>query len=841
MDMICYGRVLEDGAYPNGSVNTGEPIIGFMGYQPNPGSAPDGNYVGFDKWRSNLTMNGNTPGPGTLNYSYWQNTDQGQFNNLPTGNKLFDISNFFLNTEGRASWYTIVTPQFIYSPGGFDTTTDDGVNQTAFNNDAVKAFHQPWYILNIIKEGAEVPDDNQQLYIPTGFNMAMRSCIGIFNTTGGLTQDFELLDDGEFYNSVGYLGTDYRYVYVQHPTIGEQAYLCVTNNTQIVLSTVLLDIANIGYWTAPDGTLVYGLYDAVQSNSINYLRFGVYATFPPLGSRIVVRYPEGTPIRVFGHDVTVAPNVHSVKDGFGNRTDVNAGTGNGLNINGLPLPHPGFGMNPRYFMPESAGQTEEQIWINYCKSIRQWCIMSDLETRLQPAMYVNLDSEQNSIQDQAQMFPFIHYVTRGYVFNNPPPSGAAFGFFPEYDSDYPSETVQWRYGGLRFRPTYNLDYARQPDPDFVGLPQTGYIDDTDRCTWLAASEKYDPALQDTPNIRAFLSQNMKPLSEENGEIKVIASATYPGNQGQNLYVWLEGAVSRVLMNKNILAGASGEQISTFVISNFWGDEMRLTRTIGSPGQFWRLWSKGYAPAGGGYADTFMWPDKRGWYMMRADNIDDISRNKYLKTLLPILSSLPNGYFPHVTSFYNTKYQEMWACIPAFRSGATDYPPRLVVYSPQTNEWLGEYSYQFDEFLNTRDGVLAMRNSETYSLDEGFVINGEIREAWVEVPVVGEVGKYKEMVRWRVVGDKPDEMTLKDQTTAVMSIQSEAIQEAFKAGTGFLWAKLYDSFEGWWWRTMTTYDPNRRLPQDVRFFVKVRYTTEGDKTIFALENQLKNIR
>jgi hypothetical protein len=85
------------------------------------------------------------------------------------------------------------------------------------------------------------------------------------------------------------------------------------------------------------------------------------------------------------------------------------------------------------------------------------------------------------------------------------------------------------------------------------------------------------------------------------------------------------------------------------------------------------------------------------------------------------------------------------------------------------------------------------------------------------------------------------MQLFDKDGVLMSDQSAAIQEAFAPGTGFLWAKLYDSYEGQWWRVMTSYDPARRRAQDVRFFVKVIYNTDGDKTLLALENQLKNIR
>ena len=821
MDIMCHTSFLHD----EGRVNVG--ITTTEGYQPIPGNAPPGSYPGFDKWRRSGPMDG-TFAPGSNTYSWWQ--QEAASNPLlfgQGGNALFDISNFVPKTTGRTTYYELSTNQAIYPPGSFTVGFESGVNDPQVRN-----FQGPWYVLNIVRVGATIPDANIEPYKNMGNHIALKQTIGLYQ--GGV-QDFRLIGEREYLDCTNYLPTDYRYAYVTDTTFGERRWLCVTGNTQINTATILIAILTFGSWTAPDGLPVYGLYDSVVNGTGRYIQFGNYPTVPTIGARISIKYDKTAPIRIFGHDVTVAPVTHAVRDSA--QVTLDSSNLNSVDIlGGLPFIHAGFGCNPRWFLPATDTATQPNIFLNFMGSIRQWCIMWSAESRVLPSMYVNSNSTFTAIADTQQYFPAIHYVGR------PMDGQDNSGFFNQYYSqDYPLESSIFYYGGLRYLPGVNLDYARQPDISFFGYPKVGITLPDDFCTVISASLPFDPQAVDAPGYRTFLWANSKVLSDEGGEIKVIATATNMGGAGQDQYVWFQNAVGRVLTNKNILTGASGEQVSTYVTSNYWGTELRISRNIGLPDQFWRLWAKGYATAGEGYMDTFFWPNRRGWYRMRGDQIEDISRNRQLKKLLPILQALPSGYTPQMSAFYNTKYQEMWASISPYTSDNVAKPPVLVVYSPQTNEWLGEYSYRFDGYLNTNTEVVGMRLSETWSLDQGFIISGNTRESYVTTPIVGDLGKFKEMVRWRVIGDKPDGMQLFDKDGVLMSDQSAAIQEAFAPGTGFLWAKLYDSYEGQWWRVMTSYDPARRRAQDVRFFVKVIYNTDGDKTILAIENQLKNIR
>ena len=85
------------------------------------------------------------------------------------------------------------------------------------------------------------------------------------------------------------------------------------------------------------------------------------------------------------------------------------------------------------------------------------------------------------------------------------------------------------------------------------------------------------------------------------------------------------------------------------------------------------------------------------------------------------------------------------------------------------------------------------------------------------------------------------MHLYDENGVLMSDQSEAIQEAFQAGTGFLWVRKLHGWEGPWWHVRTAYDPARPYAQGMSFFVRVGWNTPDPKEITALDLQFQNMR
>jgi hypothetical protein len=794
LDMLLYAGIQKD----DGQVNVGDD--GLQGVQPLAPGIPVSNYVGYGLWRYTSASN-----------NYWS---QGTNN----GNTLIPLapsSGVEFAGEGNSRFWKFRTDAFIYSPDG-----DSTLGSRDFQNTNVRRFHQPFYVVNVIDDAARVEDLNINQYIQAT-HVHVEKAIGVTNADP--LQSFRLvnerLDDvrPRFTNEL-------RYIYVRTPGFAERPWVCVSNTTAINGATVLAEIALNGSYTTPDGTVVYGVYqaftDAQGDNFVRFGGFGVSSPIPPENSRIVVKYDDTAPIEVFGGDTTISPCVHNTYDRWFNAA---SGSDDTFNLGGLPLPYPGFLRSFGYQLPRTTTNMNFGQGSNNQKSLRQLAIMFDAESRV-PGHY-NLYANNLS-----ESFPRNHYRLNPYSFAAGPNAGNAGsqGMFPQYDADYPNYYTRWGRGGMPVEnnlnepDTYNLDYSKQPNFTIVGVPKNGFTEQTDFCTSLFASLEKNPLAQDVPGIQTFLQSNVKAISEENGEIKYIASLLQGGSR--NMYAITNRGVCRILTNKNVLTGADGQEVSTQSISNYWGEEIWIDRYIGAPYEFWQLLARGSMPTGQSYADTLTWPDQRGWYRLAGNTVVPIARDKYLKDLLPVLAALPQTYIPGASGFYNPRYEEVWNSVGG----------RVYVYNPLLNEWTGQYTYDFDGFSVKANEVLAHRDLQTFTLDQGFTINGTTREAWVDFPVYDNNQAFKEVMRWRAVGEKPDYVEVYDKEGTLICRMDETT-----GGTG--WAKLYDGYEGWINRILASVDPARPLPQGMGFVIRFGYNTFGAKRLSEAAIQTKALK
>ncbi len=793
-DMISYLRVLWD----LGQVNVGDDVP--HGVQPNSG-APGGNYTSWSKWRSS-----------TASYSYWEEGSN-------DGNSLLNISAFTPITQGRGTWWSIRTDQYIYSPD----TQDLAFESTGFNDPVLRNWHQPCYIVNIIRLGENVPEENSVTYLSSGTSIIVNGCIGIGD--GNAVQEHVLLNE-RIEDVLPYQDSEYRYVYVTEQGGDEQVWACVTNQAYIQanLPLVLADIST-GGWTAPDGKVVMGLYDVIEGKVVT----GNYGMSLPLGARVVVKYVPGEagPIRMLGFGATISPSVFAPFDNTGSGDD-----DSGCFVSKVGLPHMGYVRNPRWFLPNGGGETQQMTRVDYTHSIRQWVVMFDCETELPMAMSVNAGSLPSDRRDAQQFFPAIHYVVRP-MHGLPFSSGTGAGFSGAYDIDYPDESHIFNKGGFRFLPQANYDYTAPAGDSYKGFPHGGYTENLNLCTTGIASQPYDPLKSNNPGLRTFLDSALVSISDDQGEVKVISSGM--GQSGQNMYLWTQHGVCRLLTNKNVLTGADGSDIATFNIANYWGTESWISRGgMGLPDQLWRLWCGGRAPGGGGYTDQYFWPDRKGWYRLASDGIDDISRDRYNVRLVPWLKALPAGYSPRMCGFFNPVHNEMWASGMAFSHPDGDYPDRLFAFSGLTREWIGEHGYRFDEYLYHNGEVLGFRSLDTFSIGGGGQMAGLDIESWVKVPAVGDIGTWKEAVRVRCVGDKPLRIELYSKDGLLIARTDEAI-------FGPDWIKLYDSWETFLGPIMVyDNDPSTWFLQGEHFIVKV-YFSGVKKHLLSQDTQLRNVK
>lgn len=832
IDMLSYAGIQHD----EGQVNVGEPTAGGMAYQPGTGSngAPNGNYVSYGAWRGQRPPNNQgAPTGGQLNYSFWhQGTNDGNATFIP--NSITPV-----NLSDRGMCWRIDAGAEVYTPGGISTN-----DEVAFDNSRVRVFHQPWYVVNIIEDGANVPPDPE--WLSTGMTIKTEGTVGIVPSAS--TAEFTLINE-RLDDCRPWLVTDYRYVYIRTPGVEDRAWICLSNFAAAPPATILADIANNGFWVAPDGTLVYGVYEAFKDpDRISFGTYGTGSAMPPAGSRVVVKYNPEAPIRTFGGDTTVSPAIHATMDRISNYAPGGTSTvvlnnpavADPFKLGFLPLPYPGFSRNLNWRMPIESTNYDPQALVPCMSTLRQWCVLWDAESRT-PGRYNLVGPEGPPRQNRESAFPNVHYVARPYEYVSD-----TTGFWPEYQTDYPGE--QTDRGGIRFLPSHNFDYARQSDPSGVGII-AGFDPRTDFCNAIAASNERNPLVEEGPALRTFLSSNIVGISQENGEIKYIASSVGPS--GRNVYAWTQRGVCRLLTNKSILYGASGEQISTQQVSTYWGPELWLSRNIGSPDQMWRLLTKAPAPSGASYADSFFWPNRNGFFRMTGDAIMDISDDKFMSVVGPTLSNYPTDYTPQSSAFYNRIQNEAWFSIaeqvlpprPPLIPVPVILPRRLFVYNAEINEWVGEFTYAFDGYNQVDRQIVGMRDLTTFGLDKGYVIGTDIREASVTVPMVGNVGMYKQMERFRVTGTRPDRIEVLNKDFELVWRWDQSIAALANPAEAQYWVLRMDSWENWVGAQNIVngvFTPTDLLVQDEFFYLRAIWNTAGDKTCLSLSSQLRDL-
>jgi hypothetical protein len=868
VDMLSYAGV----QYDEGQVNVNEPRstlsipagVG-MAYQPTLAASPlftppASNYVGYSMWRR-------FAGPIPPSSPFAISQDQ--------GNKIFETFSVTESLENGNTAYIVTFSEDLY----LEESVGDA---QSFNSSDTRNWHEPVYVVNLIRKNAQVPSNTIDRYINTGHHIKIQSCIGIGT---GQPQTLQLLNERP--EDVFALGQN-RYLYVQ--ANGEvQRWLCLSGNTALASLTgpqqaALAAQLNAGIpYTDTDGNLVYGLYEFSQGPSPSSFQLAPYASVsfgnwngivmnsPPANARILTRYDSRAPIRFFGGDTTIAHSASCIINDTTESDPIN-GTVYTNQVNGnnngpgflssgnrawiytsrpfnVRLPYIGWKKNAQYIAPVKAstpGQMASSDWCSNMVSLRQWVVLWDAEQR---SAYRYAKGNSDMSIGGPYEWPRVGYVIKPYIYDSSNPNDGMFTY-PNTNIDGVDITVSNSprdRGGIPFANGYNKDYWKQPFISGFGVPFDdigGYQEKRYFPTGFIASLEVDPLLTDTPGLRTFIDSNLKVVSEENGEIKVIASVL--GGGGRNMYGIAERGVVRVLTNKNILTGASGEVISTQSIANYWGEEMWLSRDIGSPDQMWQFFVRGFSPTGSGYADSFYFADRNSVYRMVGDQIIDIARERFLAYMLPILRNYPQGYVVGANGFYNRKYNEAWMTLvdrSSLDQGEASRDPRnvLVVYSPEINNWVGRFTYSFDRFTQVENTIFGHRALETFRVDipNNYTISGITREASITVPMVGDLDSYKEFIRWRISGDitlsKPDKIQILDPRFNVMCEMPGA------GNTSPYWVKHYDGWEGWADRTLASYDPDRKLPQNQYFYLRLIWNTAQDKAATAMSGQLKPIK
>jgi hypothetical protein len=802
-DLMTYARVLKDGPLVAKNINPGEALnMGNLGY------------TAYNRFRNTSDA---------VNGDFFDNANGG-------GNRLAQMTSFENVTIGRGSFWELGTQELIYN-----RSQTGGDNE--FSDPGMRNWHEPFYIVNIIQEGANITEQNIESYKDTGAYVKMESVIGDFET--GLTSpSFELVDERwedciPALSSTDPTAGEERYVFIRNSAGDDETWFNVTYKTPAEITTIVNDITTNGFHTLPSGTNVTGVYthtvNSITNITINFDVPGFDSVL--FDDKIaIVKYDSNAPIKVFGGDTTVGETIFSPLDmpvdienwdiWISTPKEYNLGLGQYLAgkireyQKGFPLnvgfPFREYHVTPRHYILKDPLSPTDKIQASRNVAgdrvygrlyyIRQMCVMFTVESRIATHFAYN-ENYPN------EFFPNTHYVMRPNTFSTNEFANGATAVYednsisPQYEEDYGDEYLNWYYGGFRFKQNFNIDYSQQNIDDFVKKPDFGFEEETDFCTGVVWSLSRAENQQDSPGLKSFGSLNSVILEDAQGQINMAYDAN--STKGSNLYAIMERGVCLLLHKKSILSDATGKEIGLFTGNNFIQGEYWLDRNIGSNDNMWRGAAEGSIGVNRTSAtgkedgemrrvEGLVFSNDMSVYRLVNNEIKDIGRDAYYSEIRKSVKGVLADQNSRVTAYYDEDYNEFLLQLEYQDPDVTNQVSLIedtFVYSFNSNAWVSNFDYRFDKYLSIKDKMYGMKDGETYELNKGFLINGQNIQFEVEQASSLAPHEQKEFQKINInSNNKPTRVEFKDIENNVLCSLDPA-----NPTQGQYYLKKYDGF------------------------------------------------
>lgn len=658
VDMITYCRIITDDGQINPSENPS------MGIDDGLGSR----YVAFGKWRASSQFSGAFPS-GT------------------NGDRTFSITGIDQHVESstNSSYFRIRVSPAPYAQifTGGDLDHDDA---------GVQNWHEPIYVINIVKKVSGISDTNITNYRFSGHYQKIEALVGISDNSD--SQSFILVDERwedcipDVLNTTqnGYSSL-LRFVTIEDSFGQRKLWLNIDNLSAPALTVVLNDLQANGSASVTDASgtyVVFGVYSSSETSNGTcpeyFLNFNWFNTsynreffVPEEGDRILVVYDNRIPIRSFGGDSWIGESVWAVKDKVYNKNgnplnnveDPGDGNGDLFRIN-VPMPYRRFKLNPRIYIINNTDPLADNIQDNDLMKfdnavggapakIRQLIAMWTAETRICLPFAFNDEADKHGTD---QFFALKNYVMRPYKWSDAQFAGSPADVYSDnkiqaaYLDDYGSEYLIWGYGGFRFRPQTNIDYSNSDNTKlFSSVPKVGFEEQSLYCTRIVWSDRRPINVQDTPSVRTFPSQNAYDLSDDTGEIKFAWSAV--SNNSNNLYAFTDGGVAMLLVDKRVIYEINANELAT-AGSDIGGilNEIWISRSIGMSDEMWRSAAE--------YDEMIFFANKTSVFRMIANQLTDIGKLGYHSVVYgEYIKQFGPGYSDHITGAYNVLNEEYW--------------------------------------------------------------------------------------------------------------------------------------------------------------------------------------
>lgn len=766
VDLIAYARILRD----NGQLNPNEdPLMGI------------GGYVAYNRYRN-------------VN----DNAGQGAFNTPLGGEKIFSL----VNVSPKADTYKIGL-ELTLGEDIYNQEDVNGIDNNDFDNSEMKAFTEPFYIVNIIQKGKIVQDLNINSYYGTGHYQKVESVIGIGN--GNDNQSFELVDERwedciPSLSSTGFNNNGESFIYIANISGIQKAYFNVTYKTPAEISTIINDITLNGFYTTPNGTDIYGIYTHSYSSGVFNINFNYPISNPDEGFQIIVKYDKTRPIRFFGGDTTIDESVCPIQYRKGDNTGVDTSLSKSSNFD-IAFPYRAYEINPRvYLVKHTTGlnKIQDDLEANLGE-VKQLEIMFATENQsafnysfkgnLNFKNYLSSGGADNPFAINGN-FPLYHYVIHPYGFKNKKDKD---NIYNQYYDDFSISNLYTDRQGFIHSYGVNTDYTVKGPILYFSKPDVGFKEETDFCTGIAWSLPRFINQQNSPGLKTFLSTNRFYLSDDNGEIKKAWDARTDG-KGDNLYAITKSGIALLVTKKAILSNITADDLTVTAVDSFISQEYWLSQDIGSDGEMWRGMADSSVEIrteiGKVLRESLFIPNRNSIYRLMNNTIVDILKNKYYSRIHPNLQNIKEDYTNHLVGHFDITHNEYWLQMDDNKSPIIKN--RCFVYSQDTNHFIGTFDYSFDKYMSKDSKNYGFRDGKMFELDKGFIINGDIIESKLIQHTSTKEIFEKEFITIEVNTGvrktmKPTIIKIKDENLNLLTEISEA-----KFGQEYL--KQYD---GWW--------------------------------------------
>jgi hypothetical protein len=482
-------------------------------------------------------------------------------------------------------------------------------------------------------------------------------------------------------------------------------------------------------------------------------------------------------------------------------------------------------MNARHYVIKNSASAINVIQDNIKPRlgyIRQLCAMYTCETRCGQHLAYNRDYPE-------QFFPLINYVMRPNRWADTK-SIEDNGIQKQYVIDYgEGEKGNWQWGGFRFLPQVNPDYACDSPTRFFSRPEYGFVERTAFHTRIMWSLPRTLEAQSSPSLKTFPVNNSFDIDDNQGEIKRAWDAMT--GQGSNLYAFTNRGWCMLITKKNVLSDINGNQIGLMATDSFVKDQYWISKDVGMYDEWWRSAAEGFVPvtmsAEGSEIrkEAIFFANNESVFRCMDNQCIDIGRNDYHTKVynLGIVKVLP-GFQTKVTGAFDKYYQEYW--VSMIGRGDVKEVDNVFVFGQKKDRWHGTNVYKFDSYTVRHNQTFGHRNMETYLLDQGFVINGAPISFELDFVASPEQMWEKEYIRLRVNSPETQKPTRvefrKDLTGPLFCAMDSTIP-----GQGLIYMKNYRGWEQMISRADASYDPKRPRLQNRMVFVKVVHNLPSD--------------